>query len=112
MTEFCMVFTTAASEGEAWKIADSVLAKRLAAIASVHPRITSKYSVNGKVESATEAVLVFKTTVNRAKELAVEIKGMHKDETPEVLIVPVDGGLKDYLDWIEAETKSPAVAGK
>ncbi|MBI4214941.1 divalent-cation tolerance protein CutA [archaeon] len=105
MTEFCMIFTSAANETEAWKIADKMLLKRLVACASVHPRVTSKYWWKSKIESSTEAILVLKTTLKRAKEVATEIKQLHSYETPEVLIVPVEGGLKQYLDWIKAETR-------
>lgn len=54
MTNARIILTTAGSQEEAAKIANTLVERRLAACVNVVPRIESVYRWQGKVETATE----------------------------------------------------------
>lgn len=57
-----------------------------------------------KTESACEVPVLIKTQQQHYAQVEQLIKMMHPDELPEVIIVPVNGGLPAYLQWIADET--------
>jgi periplasmic divalent cation tolerance protein len=66
--------------------------------------VESVYRWKGKVERAKEYLLVMKTTAGRLKELESEVKRLHSYEVPEFLVVKVEGGSGEYLEWIAEST--------
>lgn len=42
-----------------------------------------------------------KTTDERLDELVSTVKAAHSYDTPEIVAVPIVGGLGDYLTWIK-----------
>jgi periplasmic divalent cation tolerance protein len=77
---------------------------RLAACVSIVPGVNSVYLWRGAVESAAEHLLLVKTRADRYDALEAAIRARHPYELPEVLAVPVRGGLEAYLGWIDAST--------
>jgi periplasmic divalent cation tolerance protein len=78
---------------------DAALARRLAACAHLLP-IDSRYWWKGRVESASESLVLFKTVPKRVEALLRFLKESHPYEVPEVaeLDVPrVDPGYLRYL---------------
>ena len=61
MSNARIVLTTAGSQDEARKIAHALVERRLAACVNIVPQIESVYRWQGKVETATEWLLVIKT---------------------------------------------------
>ena len=49
-------------------------------------------------------LLLLKTRQELYSELEKAILSVHKYETPEILLLPVDQGLPAYLDWIDEVT--------
>jgi periplasmic divalent cation tolerance protein len=45
-----------------------------------------------------------KTVTDRLDKLIVVVREAHSYETPEIVAVPIEGGLAGYLDWITEET--------
>ena len=96
-----VVLVTCGSRGEARKIAQFVVAKRLAACVNmVTAPVESVYRWKEKVERATEFLLVMKTTRGRLKRLEEAVVGLHSYEVPEFLVLGVSGGSRKYLKWI------------
>ena len=94
------VITTAGSRADAREIADKVLAARLAACVQLLA-IESVYTWNGEVANEPEILLLIKTREDLYPELESAILAVHKYETPEIVMLPVVGGLPAYLDWID-----------
>lgn len=62
------------------------------------------YWWEGKIEETEEVLLVVKTTTDKLDQLVKEAKAVHPYQVPEVIAVPVVGGLAEYLDWVRRET--------
>jgi periplasmic divalent cation tolerance protein len=96
-----VVLVTCGSRAEARKIAQAVVTKRLAACVNVVTGpVESIYRWKKKVESATEFLLLIKTTSGRLKRLEEEVARLHSYNVPEFLVVGVAGGSRKYLDWL------------
>lgn len=100
------VYVTCKNQDEAESIASSVVDERLAACANILPGMKSIYRWNGAVESASEVVLILKTDAKNAAELSGRICELHSYECPCVVVLPVESGNPDYLDWIRASVKA------
>jgi periplasmic divalent cation tolerance protein len=48
-----------------------------------------------------------KTTADRYPLVERVIRELHPYELPEIIAVPVEGGLPGYLEWVVAETRPP-----
>ncbi|MFN7105865.1 MAG: divalent-cation tolerance protein CutA, partial [Pyrobaculum sp.] len=80
-----------------------LLEKRLAACINMAP-VSSMYWWEGKIEEAQETLLIVKTTVDKLDELTRETKAVHPYQVPEIVALPVVGGYREYLGWVERET--------
>ena len=106
MTDKLLVLSTAPSEAEAKKIAHALVEERLAACVNIVPKIHSVYRWQGKVESADEFLLLIKTTRDREEQVRSAIQDLHTYELPECIVIAIDGGSEEYLQWL-----SESVAG-
>lgn len=98
-----VVTTTVDSKARAEKLAAAIVHSRLAACVQYTP-VRSIYRWKGKVESASEQLLLAKTTASTASRLVEYIRKNHWYELPEITVQPIAGGLAGYLRWIEDET--------
>jgi periplasmic divalent cation tolerance protein len=100
---YCVVLATAGSQEEADKIANMLLEKRAASCVQMSP-ITSVYHWEGKIERSSEIRLVIKTTEALYPRVESLIRENHSYEVPQIVKIPINAGLKEYLDWISKET--------
>ncbi len=101
MTEHIIVFITAPSDEEAARLARLLVQERLAACVNVLPRIASTYWWQGKIEEATETLLVVKTKASLLDRLVARVRELHTYTVPEVIALPLVGGNAAYLQWID-----------
>ena len=101
MTAARIVLTTAGSREEAGRIAHALVERRLAACVNIVPGIASVYHWQGKVESATEWLLIIKTRAAAFERVRQAIQELHSYELPECIMLEIAGGSQKYLDWIE-----------
>ena len=99
MTDKLLVLTTTGSDTEARKIAGALVERRLAACVNI-VKIRSVYRWEGKVETAEEFLLVIKTTRSQEQDVQSAIRELHSYELPECIVVSIEGGSKEYLNWI------------
>lgn len=102
---FVIVLVTAPGLGTARALAKSALKARLIACANLIPRLESHYWWQGKIESATEVLLVLKTTRLRLGALEQLIVREHPYDTPEILALPLDRGTSRYLAWLDESVR-------
>lgn len=104
MTDVVIVLSTVPDEESGERLARALVDERLAACVNLHGPMVSVYRWKGKVEREAERQLVIKTTRDRVPALEARLKALHSYETPEFVIVSVEGGSQAYLDWV-GETK-------
>ncbi len=100
--QFSLVLVTAPDLKTARTLARAALAARLVACANLVPKIESHYWWQGKVESATEVLLILKTPRTRLARLEKLILSRHPYDTPEILALPLAAGTGKYLAWLAA----------
>lgn len=88
---------------EADRIADALVARRLAACVQQVP-IRSTYRWEGEVQHDDEILLLVKTTADRVDAATTAVLALHSYDVPAVTVVAIAGGSGDYLDWVATET--------
>lgn len=99
-----LVFSTLPDEAQAREIATRLVGDRLAACVNILPGLTSIYRWQGKLDTASEVLLIIKTSEDAYPRLESTLKACHPYELPEILAVAPLTGLPDYLTWITQET--------
>ena len=98
------IYTTIGSIEDARKIAYTLVEEQLVACVNIIPNIESVYTWKGKIENDEELILIAKTTDDNVKKTIQRIKSLHSYDVPDIIVIPIVGGLKDYLDYIATET--------
>jgi periplasmic divalent cation tolerance protein len=106
MTDKRIVLTTAGSEEEARKIARHLVENRLAACVNIVPQIESIYRWQGKVDSSREWLLLVKTNQERFPAVRDAIRKLHSYELPECVVLNIEDGSSDYLQWLADSVKT------
>jgi periplasmic divalent cation tolerance protein len=84
------------------KIARELVELRLVACGNVLPQIHSIYRWEGKIESADEALGLFKLPASRYAEFESKLRSLHPYDVPEIISFPIGDGLPEYLRWVAA----------
>ncbi|MFZ3201288.1 MAG: divalent-cation tolerance protein CutA [Candidatus Acidiferrales bacterium] len=101
MTDKIVVLVTCGSAREAHRIARALVERRLAACANIVPApVGSIYRWKGKVESASEFLLLIKTSRRKFTALEKAVRALHHYDVPEIVALPIAAGSRDYLAWI------------
>jgi periplasmic divalent cation tolerance protein len=106
MTGHVVALTTAPPD-RAEAIADDLLRHRLVACVNLLGPVASRFHWQGRIDRATETLLVLKTRADLLPELEARLRAIHPYEVPELIAVPVAAGLDAYLRWITASCKEP-----
>lgn len=96
------VYAVFADAAEAERIAETVIAERLAACANILAPCRSIYRWGGAVERADEVPALFKTA--RPTELVARIAALHSYDVPAIVVWPVEAAWPDYAAWVRAES--------
>ncbi|OCJ39805.1 divalent cation tolerance protein CutA [Serratia sp. 14-2641] len=100
--EAIVILCTAPDEATAQELAARVLGEKLAACTTLLPGATSLYYWEGKLQQEYEVQMLFKSDRQHQQALLTYLKQHHPYQTPELLVLPVMAGDKDYLSWINA----------
>lgn len=103
MVKYIEVITTFESADEAHELANKIVQQKLGACGSISP-IESIYRWKNKIETIQEFQLTIKTIESNYVELENFILNNHSYETPQIISVPILGGSRDYLNWLNNET--------
>ena len=100
LEEFSMAFVTAPNSEKAKEIAGGIVSNKLAACVKIIPGVTSVYEWEGKIENDAEVLMMIKTRSSRIAELTEFVKKNHPYDVCEVITTSIEGGNKEYIDWI------------
>ena len=93
-----IVLTNLPDRAAATRLAALLVEQRHAACVNILAECQSIYRWEGKVEAAMEVQLLIKTTRSAYPRLEEVIRTNHPYQLPEIVSVPADNGLPDYLD--------------
>jgi periplasmic divalent cation tolerance protein len=99
-----VVLTNLPDRAAAEKLADELVAKRVAACVNLLAPCRSVYRWKGAVQHDEEHPMLIKTTRERYAELEQALRAGHPYELPEIIALAVERGLPAYLDWVRTET--------
>lgn len=96
-----VILITAANKKEAKKIAKALIGSKLAACVNILGEIESLFWWKSKVDTAKEVLLVIKSRKQNLNKIIKLVKSLHSYDVPEIIALPIVGGSKTYLDWID-----------
>lgn len=102
-----VIFITTANKKEAGKISSALVDKRLAACVNIIPPVYSIFRWQGKVDKGKEYLLIVKSRKSLLPKLIKLVKSLHSYKVPEIIALPIIGGNKEYLDWLDESTRNP-----
>lgn len=104
-TDQVIIFCTCPSDNAVAKnLAEQLVSQRLAACVNIMPNVQSVYTWQGKIAHDHENLLIIKSRRSLYSEIEAKIKALHPYELPEIIMVTLDAGLPDYLNWINQST--------
>lgn len=99
MPEYVVALTTCPPEMSE-KLARILVEHKACACVNIVPGVKSIYHWKNEIVSEGESILIMKTQEDHRDVLWKTIKENHPYEVPEFVVLPIEGGSKDYLDWI------------
>ena len=99
-----IIYSTIDDIIDARRIAATLIEEQLVACVNIIPKIESTYKWEGKIENDEESLIIAKTTDKNVRKAIKRIKMLHSYELPDIIVLPIIGGLKEYLDYITNET--------
>lgn len=101
-----VVLFTAPSHELARTIIFDLVEQGLIACGTIIPQCTSIYAWQGAVHEVTEAQTLLKVAEHAVDAAIARIHAMHPYDVPEILVMPVQGGLPAYIEWVLGQTSS------
>ncbi len=101
-----LVLTNLPDRAAAERLADMLIEKRLAACVNILAPCRSVYRWKDGVQHDEEHPMLIKTTRERYAALESALRAGHPYELPEIIAVPIEAGLPEYLAWVAAETNT------
>lgn len=93
-------YITCRDKSEARSIGKALVEQRLASCVNIFDGMTSFYRWKGKMEEASEVVLIAKTAKSRFDKLSARVKELHSYKCPCILQLEVKKGNKEYVNWL------------
>ena len=104
MNNYCMIETAFGSLDEAKKAIDRLLKEKLVASCQMIES-SSKWSWKNELEEGKEYLVLMKTRKKLQDKIYTVIKEIHSYDCFEFAVFKLTSCNKDYLKWIEEETK-------
>jgi len=102
MSKYRWIYTTWPDVSVAQQAARTLVGERLCACANILPGMTSIYRWRGEVETAQEAVMILKTTAQRAPALIARLDALHPYEEACIIGLDIDTAVSSpgFMAWI------------
>ena len=98
---YIIILITCAKKKEALKIGKALLEKKLVACVNIVDKVESLFWWESKIDRTRECLIIAKSTRARFDKIIKMVKSLHSYLVPEIIGLPVLGGNKTYLDWID-----------
>jgi periplasmic divalent cation tolerance protein len=82
------------------RISNQLVSEGFAACANIFSAVESIYRWKEKIESGNEILVFFKVSEDRQSAFQDKLRSLHPYDVPEIIFVPVAGGLPEYLQWV------------
>jgi periplasmic divalent cation tolerance protein len=82
------------------RISNQLVTEKFAACANILPAVESIYRWKEKIETASEVIVLFKTTQDRQKAFQEKLRSLHPYDVPEIIFMSVTNGLPEYVRWV------------
>ncbi len=103
-----LVFSTFPNEEKAREIVRCLVNERLVACGNVVPSIHSIYRWKGEVHEETEVLAILKISRAVFPDLQARLRALHSYELPEIIALPVEAALPEYLGWVAENSQRSA----
>ena len=105
MANEVVVLVTTATEQEARKIANQLVSSKLIACANIVSKVNSVFHWQGELCNEGEALIIMKSVKANVDAIIAKVKELHSYSVPEIIALPILAGSKDYLKWLQDETR-------
>jgi len=99
--KYSLIFSTFPSKEKAKEVSRILVEENLIACSTIIPAHLSIYKWEGKVQEDKEFLCIFKTKEKNYEKVEKRLKEIHPYKVPEILMVEVKKGFKEYLKWID-----------
>lgn len=103
--EFIEISWTSGTLDEARRISRYLVQERYVACAQIIPWIESIYMWNNGLETTQESKIVLKARFDQYDPIKKIIEENCKYEIPEIIWSRIEGGNKEYMDWLKESTE-------
>ncbi|MBE7215023.1 divalent-cation tolerance protein CutA [Shewanella benthica] len=101
-----LVITTFPSKESAIELAKELVENKLAACIQISAPVTSIYLWQDKVCEEQEYQLQIKCTQACYSALEQTISQQHPYQVPEIIAIPINDGLPEYINWVNEVTSA------
>ena len=99
-----LIYSTFPTKEAAEEVGTALIEDRLAACVNILPGMTAIYRWEGKIARDDEVVMIIKTKLSRADAAIIAVKERHSYANPALMVIPIESGSPQYLDWLVEET--------
>ena len=97
-----LVFCTFPDADTAAAVTKTLVGEKLVACGTILPGVRSIYEWEGKLEDASEVLVLFKTAGSSYAKLEKRLLKLHPYDTPEVVALEAGAVSKAYAAWVAA----------
>ena len=101
-----IILTTLPDAETAQRIGTQLVEERLAACVNLLPGVTSLYHWQGKMETASEVMALFKTTSDLWPSFERRLKELHPYDVPEIIVLKPEAVAESYAQWVTTEVQA------
>jgi len=101
-SQYKLCITTIDNIESAKKLAKVLLQQKLVACVNISNKMTSLYVWQEDLVEEAEFVLLMKTSASKIVELQAAILSLHAYDVPEFIVLSIETGAPDYLNWINS----------
>ena len=101
-----VVFCTFPDAGVAALVTRALVEEKLVACGNIVPGVRSIYAWEGKIEDASEVLVIFKTTGPLYAKLEKRLLKLHPYDTPGIVALEAGAAAKMYAAWVEGATQA------
>ena len=105
--EILLALSTFPEAEIARRISNQLVTERFAACANIFSSVESVYRWKEQIESGNETFVLFKVSQERQSAFQDKLRSLHPYDVPEIIFVPVAGGLPEYLQWVSENCGQP-----